>query len=246
MVAGGVRSHDRRMPTLAILDDVIPMQLKERPDDLAPMRVVWSGTEVERLREAAASLRPDVLALDLSRLGADPVTEARALADASGAQLLLLLYDFAPREVIREAARSGARPVKTPVRLGSLRTQMTSVIVRGILDGGAASEEEAKTVRPPARSPAPAAPPDTSPRRFSRAQLGRLAEIQSTVDCECPNHLSELLLQLGSFEDYSLACKNRDAKDAAIHAMLHRTTSQARAIVEEALAQLLVHEKIVL
>lgn len=235
------------MPTLAILDDVIPMQLKERPDDLAPMRVVWAGTEIERLREAALSLRPDVLALDLARLGPDPVSEARALADASGAQLLLLLYDFAPREVIREAARSGARPVKTPVRLGSLRTQMTSVIVRGILDSGSdAAPEEVKTVRPPARSPAPAAPPDTAARRFSRAQLGRLAEIQSTVDCECPNHLSELLLQLGSFEDYSLACKNRDPKDAAIHAMLHRTTAQARAMVEEALAQLLVHEKIVL
>lgn len=66
------------------------------------------------------------------------------------------------------------------------------------------------------------------------------------MDCECPNHLSEILLQLGSFEDYSAACENRNQADAAIHAALHRATGQARAIMEEALAQLLVHERIVL
>lgn len=118
------------MPTIAILDDVIPSQLAERPGELDPVHVIWSGTDLDALRRDAGALRPDVLALDLSRLGADPVAESQSLAALTGAQLVLMLYDFAPSSLIREAARSGARPVKTPIRLTALRTQMTSVIVR--------------------------------------------------------------------------------------------------------------------
>ncbi len=235
------------MPTLAILDDVIPEQLAERPGELHPMRVVWSGTDLEALRREAGALRPDVLALDLSRLGSDPVAESQSLAALTGAQLVLMLYDFAPSSLIREAARSGARPVKTPIRLTALRTQMTSVIVRGIFN----TSSEALSAAPPVAASAEAEDPPQRPtvklpRRFSRAQLGRLAEIESSVECECPNHLSELLLQLSAFEDYARACQNRDDKDAAMHALLHTKTVQARALMEEALTALLVHEKIVL
>lgn len=223
------------MPTLAILDDLLPMQLKERPDDLAPVEVVWSGTDLDALRREGASLRPDVLALDLARLGDDPVSTARDLSEHCGAELVLLLYDFAPRELLREASRV-ARPVKVPVRLGALRAHMTSVIVRGIL---AAPSSPAPT-RVPTLSVEP------TERRYSRAQLGRLAEIQSTVDCECPNHLSELLIALSGFEDYALACKSKNEKDAEVHAMLYRSTVEARKRMEDALSLLLAHEKIVL
>jgi hypothetical protein len=248
------------MPTFAVLDDVLPMQLRERPDELAPMQLVWSGVDLERLRAELPRLRPDVLLLDLQRLGADPLAEARALVQSCGAQLLILLYDFAPRDTLREAARMGARPVKVPVRLGALRAQMTGVIVRSILGGEEATTGEAATAPPPASHgwgdiaahaaaesvAGPAKKADLPPRRYSRAQLGRLAEIQSSIDCECPNHLSELLLGLTAFEDYSARCENRNAADAAVHAALHRATAQARAIMEEALSKLLVHEKIVL
>lgn len=243
------------MPTLAILDDTLPMQLRERPEELDPIRVVWTGTDVERLRSEAPVLRPTVLALDLQRLGEDPVSEARRLGDLCNAELVLLLYQFAPRDVIREAARAGTRPVKTPIRLGALRTQLTSVIVRNILgDSGAnaaatAKRDERQTSRPralPALSNLGTPVDGIPPRRYSRAQLGRLAEIQSSIDCECPNHLSELLVALTAFEDYSRACQNRDDADAKMHSLLHRRTAEARSIMEEALSQLLVHEKIVL
>lgn len=78
--------------------------------------------------------------------------------------------------------------------------------------------------------------------RFSPEQLGRLQEVASSVDCECPNHLATLVTSLQSFESYSARCKNKDDKDAAIHAMLHRETQRARVIMEDALSRLLVHE----
>ena len=237
------------MPTIAILDNLIPNQLAERPGELDPVQVIWAGTDLDALRKEAAALRPDVLALELSRLGPDPVSEAQSLASLSGAQLVLMLYDFAPSALIREAARAGTRPVKTPIRLAALRTQMTSVIVRGILSDSPAPASPV-SAQTPAREEGPQAQPraalSVAPRRFSRPQLGRLSEIQSSVECECPNHLSELLIQLTAFEDYARVCENQNDKDAEMHALLHAKTAQARVVMEEALAALLVHEKIVL
>lgn len=223
------------MTRLAILDDILPAQIRERAEDLSPVEVVWTGTQAEELLAESNRLRPDVLALNLELLGGEDEAprRARELATSTGAELVILLYQFARREVLREAARAGARPVKVPVTLANLRTHMTSVIVKDLL---AAPRE------PIASSTLPA----PAERRFTKAQLARLHEIESRVECECPNHLSELILSLDAFESYSAACESRNAEDARIHGVLHRSTAAARRIMEDALTELLRHENIVL
>ena len=62
--------------------------------------------------------------------------------------------------------------------------------------------------------------------------------VRSTVDCECPNQVADLVIALNGFEDYSNQCMNRNEEDAKVHAMLARRTGHARAILEAA-AQLL-------
>jgi hypothetical protein len=69
-------------------------------------------------------------------------------------------------------------------------------------------------------------------------------EISSGVQCECPNHLAQLVSGLQAFEDYSKTCENRDDKDREIHALLYRQTATAREVMEEALAALVKHERI--
>ncbi len=225
------------MTRLAILDEVLPTQIDLRTDDLSPVEVVWTGTDPARLLADAARLRPNVLALNFDLLGGEDHAARRAkeLAEATGAELVILLYQFARREVLREMARTGARPVKVPVTVTNLRTHMTSVIVKQLL-------------APPGAEPGSAQLAQSAPteRRFTKQQLARLREIESKVECECPNHLSELLLSLNAFEDYSAACENRNADDARIHSVLHRSTAAARRIVEDALVELLRHENIVL
>ena len=81
-------------------------------------------------------------------------------------------------------------------------------------------------------------------RLFSQAQLGRLQEITSSVRCECPNHMAELVSSLAAFEEYSKRCENSDAADAAMHAKLYRETSRARRLMEEALIALCRYERI--
>lgn len=81
-------------------------------------------------------------------------------------------------------------------------------------------------------------------RRFSDADLGRIQEIQTVIDCECPNHIAEVLQSLVAFEAYSARCSSKNDADAQMHAKLHQLTQQARVIMEGAMADLLVYEKI--
>ncbi|MBC7793386.1 MAG: hypothetical protein H7Z43_06745 [Clostridia bacterium] len=85
---------------------------------------------------------------------------------------------------------------------------------------------------------------ESSPKLFTLEQLGRLQEVPTSIDCECPNQLAIVLTNLGGFEDYSARCQSADIADRDIHAMLYRETQKARIIMEAALQKLIVHEKI--
>ncbi len=79
-------------------------------------------------------------------------------------------------------------------------------------------------------------------RQFSDALLAKVSRISTSIECECPQHLSSLLLALNAFELYCLQCANRDEKDAMLHALLHRKTASARLIMENALSTLVEAE----
>jgi DNA-binding transcriptional MerR regulator len=81
-------------------------------------------------------------------------------------------------------------------------------------------------------------------RRYSSKQLGSLARISSPIQCECPKHLSDLIKSLVAFEIYSAECENKNDRDTELHAYLHATSAQSRAILEDALAHVIKHENI--
>ncbi len=85
-----------------------------------------------------------------------------------------------------------------------------------------------------------------SPRRFDDATLADLAGLSSTIACECPQHLAQLLMQLSHFEAYSDDCAHRSPADAALHRYLQRVAGAARALFEDALERVAVHEGLVL
>jgi len=87
------------------------------------------------------------------------------------------------------------------------------------------------------------APP---PRRWSDAALADFAQLSSTVACECPRHVAELLTQLSHFEAYSAQCTDRNAADAALHVFLGHVAADARARFEAALEHVALHEGLLL
>jgi hypothetical protein len=82
------------------------------------------------------------------------------------------------------------------------------------------------------------------PRRYDDATLARVAGISTTVACECPKHVAELLMQLTAFEHYSAECQSLTPQDAALHASLQQVAAQARAMFEAALEAVARHEGI--
>lgn len=81
-------------------------------------------------------------------------------------------------------------------------------------------------------------------RRYSARQLESLSRISTSIQCECPHHLSDLIKNLVAFEIYSAECENKNDKDAELHSFLHATSAQSRAILEDALAHVIAYENI--
>jgi len=88
--------------------------------------------------------------------------------------------------------------------------------------------------------------PDVPARRYDDATLADLAGLSSTIACECPAHVAELLMRLSAFEAYSAECRQRSPADAALHASLNRLAGTARSMFETALEQIATHEGLLL
>jgi len=85
-----------------------------------------------------------------------------------------------------------------------------------------------------------------APRRWDDAALSDFASLSTTVACECPRHVAELLMQLSRFEAYSAQCEHRNPADAELHAFLGRVAADARTSFEAALEQVALHEGLLL
>jgi hypothetical protein len=82
--------------------------------------------------------------------------------------------------------------------------------------------------------------------RFDDTALTRFASLSSSVACECPSHVAELLMQIASFESYSASCANRNLADAELHGYLQRVAGTARLLFEVALERVAVAEGLAL
>lgn len=77
------------------------------------------------------------------------------------------------------------------------------------------------------------------PRQFSELQLRAARQLKSTLDCECPRHIADLIRSLNHFEEYSSSCSVENWHDAAVHACIYAYTCQARWLMERAMQAVL-------
>jgi hypothetical protein len=84
----------------------------------------------------------------------------------------------------------------------------------------------------------------TPARLFDDETLARLAARSTSIQCECPRHLSELISSLAAFEQYSSECESRNVTDAALHNYLNETAARARYMTETALSKVIETDNI--
>ena len=186
--------------------------------------------------QAAAAMRRapvDALLIDEPRLHdgwlASLQKAAPALAEASKA----VLYRFASEPTCAALAAAGTALMREP---------QNDIVLGQWLQGVLQATPHATSG---AGDRAQAVPP-VSPRRWDDAALAEFAGRSSTIACECPLHVTELLMQLSHFEAYSAECRHRNAADAELHSHLQQVAAASRARFEDALEYVALHEGLVL
>lgn len=215
---------------VAVLDAALPEQLRVSAGDLGQLVLTAAAAEPAALAAAVAAEGADVLVANLGLLGPQPAETLQRCRDAAGARFALVIYEWATRRQLARLAGSGARMVRGPLSVAELRQTVLDLLIVG------EAERRNEPVEP--RSPLAIVAGGSAPaRRFDDAQVARLREVRSSVDCECPNHLAGLIASLVAFERYSAACESRSPADAALHQMLYRGTAEARARMEDLLVR---------
>lgn len=150
---------------------------------------------------------------------------------------LAVVYRYASDAVCEALADAGIALLREPQPDAVLAQWLNAV---ALIDKGS----------PPRKEPSPepsawlAAP--VPPRRWDDAALADFAGLSSTIACECPRHIAELLVQLSHFEAYSADCAHRSPADADLHNHLRQVTASARARFETALETVARHEGLLL
>jgi MerR family transcriptional regulator, light-induced transcriptional regulator len=169
---------------------------------------------VDGIQGAAAWLQcneTDLVVADLPTLLPPDLQSLIRLRRLAPQGRLVVVYRFAATALLAQLGTLGVRAVKAPLQAGDL--QPPEVQHAGDARGA-----------------------DYRDRRFTPLQLRQLAGLASTVKCECPSHLVDLVRDLCAFEDYSLGCEAASPADAALHREIYEIAARARALIEDALA----------
>jgi hypothetical protein len=186
--------------------------------------IVATCAKPDDAADALRGVAADVLAIELPTLLHDPVPQVDAWLRAAGARLAVVAYCFGPAAAISALRERGHLVVRAPLGADELERLCRDAMTRDA------------TLAPTTTASLPSA--EASARRFDDRSLARIARSLTTLYCECPRHVVDLLLSLGTFERYSAQCANRSPADAVLHRYLERVAGSARAMFEDALVRL--------
>lgn len=179
---------------------------------------------------AVAAASAEILIVDAATLSLATLQALRRLRASLQPRLTVVVYGYGTRRSLRQLDDEGVLAVSAP----SDPVHLARICHLGL---AADPAPDLSAIERLLREPAAA-------RRYDPAFLGRLGDLPTQVQCECPNHLAELLTRLGAFEQYSLDCESRNEDDAALHGRLHAAASRCRELLEHVLLQVLEHEGI--
>lgn len=240
----------------ALSDEQLRARLSEAPARTAPastgscrvlvvgqtlaerLRVAWADRSDMQLQGVYAALsdsgltaagRTEVVIVEAATLSAALLRSLRQLRLQTRAALVIVVYGFGNRQLLSRLDQEGVIALASPADPAHL--------ARICHLGLSLEQPETGGIERLLMQPA-------APRRYDEAFLATVARQPSTVRCECPNHLADLLAKLNAFEQYSLECENADSADISIHALLYSAAAQCRELLEHALTRVLEHEGI--
>lgn len=242
VLAGAQAGEPARSPEppsawrLAVVGAALAKRL-QRPALLSqlrrPVELAGPFDSVAQAGEALAGRHVDALLLQVPAVHDNWLADMDAAAPALAAVPKAVLYGFAAEPACDRLAAAGVALLRAPQGDAVLGQWLQLLSMPGVAGLPALTHEP---------WPPPWGGRPVPPRRWDDAALADFAGLSSTIACECPRHLAELLMQLSHFEDYSAQCQQRGAADARLHAYLQQVTAAARASFEAALQRVAEHE----
>lgn len=214
---------------IAVLGDYLPAQLLSHERDLSPLQVRIADSHRDRFAADLRRQNADVVIFESSVLDASVSEQLLEYMSISGAERGIIIYSFGRSRDVELARKSNVVVLRGPVDVDEVRAAVLRSFEQPFVNK--AHPEKPLSDENPEWSFSGA----IAPRVFNQQQLANLANTSSEIDCECPQHLAQLVADLSAFETYSANCENRNDDDAALHRYLHQTTAQARALIEVAL-----------
>jgi DNA-binding transcriptional MerR regulator len=214
--------------TLAVIGDALVRRLESEDVELAEAGVV-NVARFASLNEASSQLAiepSDILLITVTSLHEDVASQVLSLGEACQARAIAVAYGFGTGRAIQMLRLSGVRLYREPDSRIELR-QVLEELARAAQGWGAASQDSLWL---------------RAARRFDDRTLSGMASRSSTIACECPQHLVELIMKLSEFEKYSDECGSRSVEDILLHRNLGDVANRALAMFEAALARI-AHEE---
>lgn len=218
----------------AVIGDFLPEQLRMAGDEGSAVEITVADSDPERFIADIKRHEIDVVVMETAVLDAASLRQFAALLRAGQSARGVLVYRFGRTSDVEKARASNIVLLRSPVT--------TDELLAAVVRACATRKRTRKRPVPVAHESQWRFDGPVAPRRFTPQQLSSLANITSTVECECPQQLAELVGDLTAFEVYSGNCASKNDEDAALHRYLHQTTAQARALIEEALERVAVAE----
>ena len=206
---------------LALMGTALARRLAVGGRELLALDIVAHFQNLDEVAATWPGTGAQLLLMEISELDERVVPGIGALRQKLG-MAVVVLYRFGASATIRQLRAQGCLVARVPNDVAEI-----VLLCQAALAALPLAQAQLARQRPAA-----------APRRFDDRALTELAAASSTVHCECPRHLSEILLMINSFERYSEQCSSRNVADALLHEQLGRAAATARMVLEEALLRL--------
>lgn len=203
---------------VAVVGASLARRIAARGRETLDIAVQHSCAQLEHVASLPPDAQVEVLLIELSELHESALPAIMTARDAAGGAAVVVLYRFGASATIRSLRAKGCLAARIPAELDEL-----VVLCHSALAG--------ERLPPPQQAAVPKL-------RFDEHMLFTITAAGSGLACECPKHLAELLMMVGSFERYSAQCASRNEDDAQLHKELEHAAGHARAILETAMEQL--------
>lgn len=211
---------------IVIGESLVKAMLAER-DNLTQVSLTQTFNNTASFQAQSDHLKADVLVIEQATLHVDNAIQINDWINQLGVHTAIVVYRFAARDALNRLPVAKCVTLRAPASPATIQSQC---VRRAVIQPKPAADIDQLIQVISGAVPA---------RQFDDETLARLADASTTVKCECPLHLSELISSLSAFEIYSSECESRNARDAALHSYLNETASRARYMIETALRKVI-------